>query len=447
MAKMFSKSFLIILGLVFGLLLCELLMWVASLTVSNYQKYKNEKISAKNTQHTIICIGESTTFEQYPRQLQEFLDKKYPNKFSVVDCGVPGISLEMISQNIDKNIDKYNPDIAICMMGINETFIQKYAESNDINKRSFLDNFKIYKFYKILNTSFDNKSNFHDTRQLLKNINRLDSLLKEGIVLFYSTQQNDNNKGKDIFQFILAKNPKDEIAFYFMNEIMQRTDFKIAVEMSKKAVDANFKFMRFSYYMKIIQYYIQENNMPMIKHFIEKAYADEIPSINMDLYGMIENLISPEQKKQILKMIFKNYQTDDVFYGFMAIDCLGKNDYKNAGKYFAMAEKSRLQNANPKVKELYCNIVKKLVSKNIKILSMQYPVRSVESLKNILKDEKYYDTITFVSNETFFKQALKEKKYKDIFTDQFGGDFGHCTYLGNTFIAKQLVEILDTFKL
>jgi len=442
MAGNFLKSLLIFLGLIFGLLLCELLMRVAGLSLSSYHIYQNEKISAKNTRHTIICIGESTTFEQYPKQLQTILDRKYPNKFSVVDCGIPGADLGIISQNIAKDIKKYNPDIAICMMGINETFVQKYKEEKTVNKKSFFDGFRIYKFYKTLDFSLYRESNFYDTRQLLKNINNVDSLLKKGVLLFFSSDQKYKDKAKDIFSFMLTNNPEDEIAFYFLTEIMQRDDFEKALGMSKKALESKYKFMRFSYYMKIIQYYMHENNTPKVQSFIEKACMDELPSINMDLYGMIENIVSAEQKKQILKKIFKNYEADDVFYGFMAIDYLGKKDYKNADKYFVMAEESRLNNINPQVQERYCGIMRELESKNIKILAMQYPVRSIESLKNLLKNQEYYDTITFVSNEKLFKQALKEKKYNDLFTDQFGGDFGHCTYLGNTFIAENLAESL-----
>lgn len=442
MAEKLLKSLLIILGLIFGLLLCELLLRVAGTAVSNYHRYQNEKISAKNTRHTIICIGESTTFEQYPKQLQSILDHKYPNKFSVVDCGIPGADLKMISQNIAKDIKRYNPDIAICMMGINETFVRKYKEDKAVNKKSFFDGFKIYKFYKILNFSVYREPNFSDTRQLLKNINNADSLLKKGVLLFFSSDQKDKDKAKDIFSFMLTKNPEDEIAFYFLAEIIQRDDYEKALEMSKKAVESKYKFMRFSYYMKIIQHYMHENNTAKVQSFIEKACIDELPSINMDLYGMIENIISAEQKQEILKRIFKNYEEDDVFYGFKAIDYLGKKEYENADKYFEMAEESRLNNINPQVQELYCGIMRQLESKNIKILAMQYPVRSIESLKNLLKNEEYYDTITFVSNEKLFKQALKEKKYNDLFTDQFGGDFGHCTYLGNTFIAENLAESL-----
>ena len=73
---------------------------------------------------------------------------------------------------------------------------------------------------------------------------------------------------------------------------------------------------------------------------------------------------------------------------------------------------------------------------------MQYPVRSIKSLQNTLKDTYYYDKVTFISNEDNFKQALKEQKYDEIFRDQFAGEFGHCTDYGNTLIAENVAKTL-----
>jgi hypothetical protein len=74
---------------------------------------------------------------------------------------------------------------------------------------------------------------------------------------------------------------------------------------------------------------------------------------------------------------------------------------------------------------------------------MQYPVRNIFSLQELLKNESYYDKIIFISNEQIFKNALIEKSYNDLFNDQFAGDFGHCTNLGNTMIAENVVKTLE----
>ena len=60
-----------------------------------------------------------------------------------------------------------------------------------------------------------------------------------------------------------------------------------------------------------------------------------------------------------------------------------------------------------------------------------------------MKEEQYYKELTFISNEKIFKDALMEKKYDEIFEDQFAGDSGHCTKLGNTMIAKNIVKTLE----
>ena len=74
---------------------------------------------------------------------------------------------------------------------------------------------------------------------------------------------------------------------------------------------------------------------------------------------------------------------------------------------------------------------------------MQYPVRSILPLQEQLKNEPYYDKITFISNEKLFKDALMKKNYDDLFIDQFAMDFGHCSDLGNTMIAENIVNTLE----
>ncbi|MCR4662858.1 MAG: SGNH/GDSL hydrolase family protein, partial [Endomicrobiaceae bacterium] len=105
------------------MVLLECGLRLAGWTVSSYQKYKNNKTLRNKSQYTIMCLGESTTAWQYPVQLQEILDKKYQNKFSVIDCGIAGTTLEYILDLLNNNINKYKPNIAICMMGINDNQI------------------------------------------------------------------------------------------------------------------------------------------------------------------------------------------------------------------------------------------------------------------------------------------------------------------------------------
>jgi len=41
-----------------------------------------------------------------------------------------------------------------------------------------------------------------------------------------------------------------------------------------------------------------------------------------------------------------------------------------------------------------------------------------------------------------FRDALKEHPYSELFTDNFGGEFGHCTPKGNSILAENIAEVI-----
>ena len=73
----------------------------------------------------------SRIFAQYTKFLPYFLDKKFLNQgknkdFVVIDCGIPGTNMKNIAERINEQINYYQPDIIVTMMGINDaTFNEK----------------------------------------------------------------------------------------------------------------------------------------------------------------------------------------------------------------------------------------------------------------------------------------------------------------------------------
>ena len=207
--------------------------------------------------------------------------------------------------------------------------------------------------------------------------------------------------------------------------------------------------MRFDYYNKVIFYYKESNNIEKVKFFAEMACNDKNPlSVNLDLYTIIKNIISEEEQIKIREKILnpnleESHHMADKNYGILAYEYLGQKNYKKAQEFFDKAEQIRLKFPNEEMYNLYKLIIKKLTDKNIKVICMQYPVRNINSLQEQLKNEYYYDKLTFISNEKNFKDYLMNKKYNDLFVDLFAGDFGHCTDLGNTLIAENIVNTLE----
>jgi hypothetical protein len=70
---------------------------------------------------------------------------------------------------------------------------------------------------------------------------------------------------------------------------------------------------------------------------------------------------------------------------------------------------------------------------------MQYPRRSVESLKKMLTPG---GEVIFVDNEGVSQKLLERKGYEHCFADRFAGDFGHCTPEGNRVLAENLADVI-----
>ena len=254
--------------------------------------------------------------------------------------------------------------------------------------------------------------------------------------------------------FCLPKQHNDEAAFLELCRLY--SDFlgkdTIGYNMAINALEKNFDCGKGWYYKIIFDYLKRKNNIKELKYYINKAIKDDITIFSTEvkyfIYGYIKHYITNEQKEKILEIMTKDNDdvikdSNSIIYSLMAIENLEQKNYQKTQEYFDKAEKLRLNFPNKNTYRLYKLITRKLIDNNIKVICMQYPVRSVLPLQEQLKNESYYDKITFISNEQNFKDALMKHNYDDLFIDQFAGDFGHCTESGNTMIAENVVNTLE----
>ncbi|MEK6727174.1 MAG: tetratricopeptide repeat protein, partial [Candidatus Omnitrophota bacterium] len=80
-----------------------------------------------------------------------------------------------------------------------------------------------------------------------------------------------------------------------------------------------------------------------------------------------------------------------------------------------------------------------LDKRGIKLVCVQYPMRSIDPLKKIFEKD---EGVIFVDNETIFKEMVKKSGPKEVFLDMFGGDFGHCTPKGNRLLAQNIADAI-----
>ena len=417
-------------------IICLLISFLIVLCLQRFynpikQSYQNNKIIKNKSKYTIICLGESLTQGGYPIQLQKFLDEKYPNKFSVIDCSVSGAHLAITLDLLDKTISQYKPDIAICMMGIID-------DNNKKSGRFFYSSSRLYNLYSFFRQRFFDKD-LYDPYKFENKISKFCKYIRKLKI------EHKIEKARKIITKRLEENNYDEEAFFELTDLYFYClrDKDLGYKMAQEAIEKKLQYRKESYYRIIFEY--NNENLIDSKFYIDEAIKDGIFSIkpmNYLLYGYVKDILSSEQKNAIIKAMVMT-DKNDFYYGFLAIDAIKSKDYQKAEEYFNKAEEIRLKYRNFDKEILYKQIVEKLLSNNIKVICMQYPMRSIKPLQEQLKEESYYDKITFISNERNFKDMLKIKSYDEIFNDHFSIDFGHCTDLGNIMIVENILKTLE----
>ncbi len=136
----------------------------------------------------------------------------------------------------------------------------------------------------------------------------------------------------------------------------------------------------------------------------------------------------------------KNYRT----WGALAVfyDSQGKEDL--AGTYFEKESKLRSKSLNPTTATNYRILRDILKERGIPMVAMQYPMRSLQELRDVFDDDA---GVAFIDNEDVFKDAVRRDGYQAYFCDHFAGDFGHCSPRGNRLLAENIADSLVSLNL
>ena len=153
--------------ILFGLFLCTILLEtglrIGGFTILSLQEYKN-RTSLKKDGYRILCLGESTTQQGYPEQLNIILnDMDLTKEFSVINKGIGGTNTGIILTRLESYLEKYKPDMVITMMGINDNAFLTLVPVEDIFKERKderiynVNALRIYKLFKLLKLHINEK--------------------------------------------------------------------------------------------------------------------------------------------------------------------------------------------------------------------------------------------------------------------------------------------------
>ncbi|MDD5109515.1 MAG: tetratricopeptide repeat protein, partial [Candidatus Omnitrophica bacterium] len=147
-----QKTILILFGIFLSIIILEIGLRFGGFIFLSMQEYRNIHSLNQKSTCRILCLGESTTAlggeYSYPSQLERILNSANTGiKFSVINKGIPGIHTSGILENLTDNLEKYNPDIVITMIGINDQVVYLQDQNLKIipEKKDFFRELKIWK--------------------------------------------------------------------------------------------------------------------------------------------------------------------------------------------------------------------------------------------------------------------------------------------------------------
>lgn len=396
------------------------------------QKQNNRIKAADQNEKRILCIGESTTAlggsDSYPSQLERILNESgQGKKYKVLNQGMPGLGGRHILQEVEGWIREFHPDIVIAMMGINDRYQRLPLKELYPDANNFFARFRTYKLYRWLKSSFVRKLNVEEKVQIRTsfqtcfpgNADVVDPQAplmsaQQAAVLIATVDQ------------LIADNKYDAA------EIM-------LIKLYKSRIEGNFKDKIEQHLGRV--YFLKRSERQAA------VFAQNILIRNPNDYNIFEwvndfcKTPTTGDMKSMLTDLIARCPSESNYYDLLASCYESSNEQDQARKLQETSQQIFSDTIEQVVVMNYLELIEKIKPYHTELIIMEYPNRSIEPLRRVLTSKTSYPII-FVENRLNFAEARKNHSYDELFTDHFGGNFGHATALGNRLIAEKLAPLI-----
>jgi tetratricopeptide (TPR) repeat protein len=425
-------------------------------------------------EYVILTLGESTTAgnnpDTWPSQLQKLLSERENGlRVRVINRAIYGTTTNVLVGNLESHIRQYKPNVIVSMMGVNDEYTDGetrsvYIPNNNHDALMVTRMARIvWQYFMIAGRSWYELYVSHDAtalaekgdrarirgayeiaeKYLLRSIAvapdraeiyvllallyRSESRNKEaenalllarsiapdasGVYVELGDFYRDNGNTQEaevMYSRALELDPANALAFASFGILRSwyQGDDTAALVLYRKAIDLNPTLL--STYFELAEIYHETGDYKREKELYEEVLRRD-PS----------NL---QAKRQLVI-------TDNV-----------AGVSSESGRTIISTEMNAMTAAS------YQKLIALATQYGIPVVAVQYPLRSADILQNFIdtRVEKPHIPVTVVANEINFKDALSRETYDTLFTDQFGGNFGHATVKGNALIADGVARAISS---
>jgi Flp pilus assembly protein TadD len=473
-----------------SLIVLEVVLRLSGWFFLSLQEVRNRRSLARGT-YRILALGESTTAlgesDSWPSQLEGILNEQVRDiRFSVINKAVSSTNSWVIVSELEKNLDTYQPDIVITMMGVNDEYgngiyAQEYIPTQQTGPtaRSFqvqLSSFRVYKVFKYFaaivsqvsqklvgnhgavseQPDVSDQANPKEVRGLRRQIeaNPGDDRLRHKLgVAYFITGKIPEAEVE--FTQALRLNPNNTEAVMYLGQVYQRIGReKEAEAMYMQAIVDNPRDILAYTALGDMHSHFFENQQSLLPDFT-KAEGMYVKATEVDptsQYAWRKLAKFNRQKKdlskaeQALKQV-KRLSPDD----FAIHMELGDLSREMGNDEEALIYYRKARELMPSLTTNYQLLRQIVVGRGLTLVAVQYPLRNIVPLAMMLGLINHKDMVLgastdpgviLVDNEQVFRQAVVKDGYEAIFTDRFAGDFGHATARGNEILSGNIAETI-----
>lgn len=450
----------------------------------------NDFVFKYKSSYTILALGEDTTAagngnNPWPGQLEKILNERgNGKKFKVINKGIPAATSNDILARLDEYLRQYNPDVVVSMMGINDVYYrtsykpevtplarpsilrwlinvaaaQQTASDYQEEAQEYIRNREFEKaeesLRKALELNPNNESVYINLAFIKKQTEQYDEaekLLQQAINLKPQADYLYRELGllydrwkrfelaEEAFKKAIEQNPNNDEHYTLLGNVYRHLGQPDkSIEVHQKAIELN---PQNDYaYLGVGQIYKERGEFVKAAQMYEQAISinptNDWAYVWLGFsYRMLGNFAKSEQAfKKALAIYSEN--SDPAYPAIAHIEF--SRLYRQMGELEKAEELERKSlELNPSYIENYRKLKARLRKAGIRLVAVQYPMRSLEPLKKTLNDSSVF----YVDNEESFKRVTVNT-YDEYFTDKFFGDFGYLTAQGNRLLAENIAEVI-----
>jgi tetratricopeptide (TPR) repeat protein len=501
-----KKTASVILGLILSLVLLEAGFRLGGFVQLSLQEYGNLRSTEQKETYRILCLGDSMTRMQYPRLLEQLLNR--PNigvRFSVIDKASGGANFSVILSRVESYLTEYHPDMVVVMMGNNDKRFGLYQDfsMNDtgIFRHSLLYRFVKMRFMhfleKIKQENIDGSSGSHPGREPMpergRTVPKSANLSNEAPVQKVTLADLQSAKGvrgptsynltggrisktEGPLKKAIELHPENDMAYVESGGLYKRQGkFSQAEDAYKKAIAINPLNARA--YIGLGRLYREQHKFSQAEDSFRKA-IEIYPRSDMAYAGLGELYMNygifsqaEDAFKKVLELnptdeftlielgsLYRDHgelaQAEDLFRKSIGIN-LKRVPERTLRALASLYEEM----GKPELAKKYTEMAQRMGSEDnaaatvenyleLKGILDRSGIKLVcvqYPMRNIAPLKRIFENskgVIFVDNESLFKEAVKQSSYEEYFRDMSNGDTGHCTQKGNDLLAQNIANVI-----